>query len=197
MRKRRTRWTVTFDDGRKEVILAQTAADARAYYINASGRVARVEKGDYRLTSRPATGAQPDLAAITEACAFMGLRLPVEVKLSPRQRGAYGNYWPLPTGGQVRAVGNKIHNIDSATGWKHRITVKNWLTVEQMGETLWHELTHALQFERDALISGLTPLAINRRWRSDYHDGTAYDHKPAEVEARGNQEFNREMPLAR
>lgn len=199
---KRQRYTVSVSaadslDITLRVVLAYDAADARRYYERRGYEVVKVERGDYRkMTQRP-TGARPNPAAIREAIDFLGIKFPVDVKVLSNQGGAQGRHRARPTGGNVWTRGSRIFNAETATGWVHLITVKNWLTVEQMGQTLWHELSHAMQFERDALVPGRDGSSALRAWNALYSDGTSYDHKPLEVEARKYEQHNDELPLAR
>lgn len=182
MRQRRTRYTVEFhSDTRKMVILAYNSADAAEFYTRRGFNVKRVTKGDYRKPHKPITGARPDHTAIQEAASFLDLSFPVEVRTSSRQGGAYGHYIARYRAGR----------------WRHSIMVKSWLDAEQMGRTLWHELTHAMQFERDSFRPGLAPNEVRTRHNSRYRDGTSYHQKPAEVEANSYMDYNSEIPLAR
>lgn len=198
---KRTRFTAHLSNGEKRVILAYDPYTAGAYYRSLGYEVDRVTKGDFRRDARKAeqrpTGARPNMRAIREAIEFLGITLPVEVKVTTRKGGRYGAHTPIPTGGNAHVRNGRVSNLATATGWKHSITVKAWLTVEQMGETLWHELAHAMQFERDARPGRQRPEAVLRAWKTAYCDGTAYDRKPHEVEARSYEGFNSESPLAR
>lgn len=183
---RRSRWTVTLATGEKFVALAYDGAGAiRAVALVKRRDIAgaTAARGDYRKRTRRVTGAKPNMLAIREACAFLDVKLPVKVRVTNHQGGCMG---------QHRA------RYDAATRtWSHDILVKSWLTVEQMGETLWHELAHAMQFERDALTRSSDPFTVRRAWHAAYRDGTTYRHKPYEVEARSYEHHNAEIALAR
>lgn len=201
---KRTRFTATLtrptsNEVVRKVILSYDASSVRWHYERLGFEVLEVKKGDYRKASRPParpTGARPHQQAIQEAIDFLNIKLPVEIKLTSRAGGRYGAHTPVPTGRNVSVRNGRVYNLDLATGWKHKITVKNWLSAEQMGQTIWHELAHAMQFERDALPVGL-PQDCLRHWRTSYRDGTAYMDKPLEVEARSYEPHNSELPLAR
>lgn len=180
---KRTRFTVEFADGTKKVCLAYTGPEASAYYSVRGWSVLRVTKGDYRKTVKRPTGARPNRARIREAIDFLDLALPVNVRVVNHQHGCYGAHKA---------------KYDAATGqWSHDIIVKSWLTAEQMGHTIWHELAHAMQFERDAWRPGLDVFTIRRTWHTAYRDGTTYRRKPYEVEARSYEPHNDEIALAR
>jgi hypothetical protein len=168
-------------NGEKRVGLFYDGAQATSWYVQRGYDVLRVTKGDYRKVHRPATGAQPNMLAVREASDFLGLMLPVKVRVSGRQGGLAGAWTAHYRAG----------------GWYHDIVVKNWLSVEDMGRTLWHELVHALQFERDSFRPGLPPREVVTRHNKAYRDGTAYRNKPWEVEANSYMDYNSEIALAR
>lgn len=181
-RARRSRYTVEMSDGSKQVVLAYSGGDATDFYVRRGHEVVRATKGDYRKINKPITGARPNTFAIKEACDFLGVKLPVKVRVTNHQGWTHGMH-------------TARHRIGG--GWYHDILVKSWLTAEQMGETLWHELAHAMQFERDALNDHQTQREIALAWKSAYRDGTSYRQKAAEVEARSYESHNDEIPLAR
>lgn len=200
MTRRRARYTVEFKDGSKKVCLAYDSAGAATLYERRGLKVASVTKGDYRQQeSIPAfpSGAKPDLTAVREAAEFLGIKQPTKIVTNSRVSTHCGHHQLLPTGGNTVKRGNRVLNADTATGWVHRIMVKDWLSADQMGKTLWHELTHAMQVERDCLLPGLTPSQVLSAWKTAYRDGTSYNRKPWEIEARSYEQHNDEMPLAR
>lgn len=195
-RPRRTRYTVTLASGEEKLILAYDAAGARDHYERRGLAVIHVVKGD--LVNGPAArpqggGWRIDRANLRQAIEVLGIRHPVEIKQTSRVGNQQGRHRPTPTGGQVYIRGGKVYNPDTATGLKHSITVKSYLTPEEAGRTLWHELTHAMQAER---IEG-TPAQVLRALHAQYRDGTPYRHKPMEVEARSFGSWNDDCPLAR
>lgn len=203
---KRTRFTATLsrpgsNDIEKRVILSYDASSVEAHYARLGYEVLQVDLGDYRRVARTATqhptGARPNMLAIREAIDMLGITWPVEIKVSGHKGGTMGRCKTLPTGGQVERRGDRILNADTATGWKHVISVKNWLTTSEMGETLWHELAHAMQFERDVLPLGLDGRGSMRAWNTMYRDGTTYTDKRYEVEARSFEPFNDDLSLAR
>ncbi len=128
--------------------------DSRGY------KVVRVVKGDYRQPAAPATAARAwrvDPEALKAACDLLGLRLPVKVRFNARQGATAGNY--------------------RHKGTYHDIMLKSYRTAEQASETLWHELTHAMQAER---------AGDQWAWNSVANDQRRYPYsrRPIEIEAR-------------
>jgi hypothetical protein len=160
--RQRTRFTVTFEDGTKKVILCYNAAEARHYYEHKGYAVAGVMRGDYRKQARVAAiksqdGHTIDTAALNVAKAELGLIMPVKIRRDGRVGQTNGNH-------RLR-------------GFEHHIMLKSYLTPEQATHTLWHELTHAVQAER-AIASGRGWAAVSneqRRYR--------YSVRPIEIEA--------------
>lgn len=195
-RPRRRRYTVTVQSmsGQpvKFVILAYDGAGARRFYERQGYTVVSVAEGDHRVqaarASQQPTGAKVIPAALNAAVNDLGLGLPVEIHYTSRQGSVRGSHGVRPTGPGVTVKGNKVYGIDSATGFKHRIMLKSYLTAEQMSRTLHHELAHAMQFERDVLSRKLPPRAALRLWHTSYADGTSYVNKPYEVEARRHED---------
>lgn len=198
-RPRRKRFTVILSRSQKEVILADDSRQAADHYTSKGLTVLEVREGDYRQRDATPSGARPCFLSIRKASAMLGLRLPVEVKLSGRKSFNLGGYIPVPTDPSIRISGGKARGpLDTAPiGFRHQIEVKSWLTAEEMGECLWHELTHAQQFEREALPLGISVRNILKAWHTDYHDGTGYSQKRQEREACANMKNNSTIPLAR
>jgi hypothetical protein len=204
---KRSRYTVTMQSGVKHVVLAYSLQEARTFYERRGYSVTNVTKGDFRKTAQRAaqssSGAKHVPAAVAEAIDFLGITLPVDIRYSSHSGGVYGRHSAYPTGAGIRVSGNRVfglreHTAETAT-FRHRILLKSWLSADQMGRTLWHELAHAMQFERDHYIGqeDRNASAVMRAYHASYRDGTAYLHKPAEVEARSYEPFNDETPLAR
>lgn len=200
---RRKRWTVRFEDGGEPaVILAYDALEARGWYEGRKGRlVASVTEGDYRALTRSPSGAKPIESNVAEAMAFLGLKLEADITLSNRaqfQRGMYRSIpmHPFLCTHRDRIFGGDIVTASEAT-WKHTIRLTASQDAEEMGKTLWHELTHAMQFERDMLPHDGTVHDVLVQWRAMYRDGTSYASKPYEVEANNYMQHNKELPLAR
>jgi hypothetical protein len=106
---------------------------------------------------------QPDPEAIEQARQYLGLQSPVQVT---QVAGTSGQYMGMKDG-------------------VHHINVVYWLRPESASKQIWHEMTHAIQAERDpeGFWGGM----------QDYHDTRAQGHDqyvqhPWEVEARQNAE---------
>lgn len=183
--RRRQRYTVTFEDGSRSVILAHTGASADSHYRERGRIPVKVERGDYRhaeASAAPGDRWHLDHGAIREACEYFGLDWPVDIKLTGRQGGRYGAHTIYPN----------RHG--------HFITVKRWLSAEQASRTLWHELTHAAQVERVAARAGATaPREVATAWRAspERGKGTSYLRKPSEVEAREHEALHDTLPLTK
>lgn len=122
--------------------------------------------------------------ALYDACAELGIEFPVALQQTGHKGARMGR-----------------HRADStASGMPyHNITIKSWLTAEQAGRTLWHELRHAQQSEALAAETGTefgTP-EYSREQRRVYRDGTSYREKLWEREARATEPNNDRLPLAR
>lgn len=193
---RRQRYTVTLESGERKVILAYNGADATAWFIGRGYRVEKVERGDYHHAEASSpTGWRLNQGNLREAIAFLGIELPVRIKQTGHKGGRYGAHGFQPLRGKFM----KNPALDTASGGMyHNITIKNWLSPEKAGETLWHELTHAKQAE-EASASATTMRAKFNAWRTceSRGNGVTYMRKPVEVEAREYEKFNDELPLAR
>lgn len=163
---RRRRFTVTFESRAKRVILAYTAADARMHYERKGVAVSKVVLGDYRATG--GGGWRVDHAALRDACDLLGLKLPVSIRFNSRVGKTHGNY-TFRRGG-------------------HDIMLKAYRTAEQASETLWHELTHALQVER----GGGTYQAFEKMVEDEKG---VYQNAPSEIEAREMSATMADIPL--
>lgn len=189
-RPRRSRFSVTFADGSRKVILAYTAQGAVDHYRRLGKRVVGVVKGDYRIDAQRAEGGwKLDRAAYREALDFLGIKWPVEIKVTSREGSRHG-----------------AHRLACVRGVVvHRITVKDYLTPEQAGKTLWHELTHAMQSERCAAKVAADcgwderhmPISARMEaWRETDEREGSYRTRPIEVEARKYEAYNEALPLA-
>lgn len=195
---RRSRFTAYTDQGPK-VILAYTVAQVQRYFEGCGYVVSRIERGDYRTAraqfNPPADGGwKLDRAALAEAIALLGLSLPVKIKQTSHQGGRYGAHSFRPLRGKFFRDPSRD---TAAGGMYHHITVKSWLSPEQAGRTLWHELTHAMQAERET-AQATTMREQFQGWRfcAARGRGTAYRAKPIEVEAREHEPLNDDLPLA-
>ena len=141
-----------------------------------------------RAQTGRAHGWEVDRVALAKACDYLGLTLPVYVKRSNGRRrlGAYHG----------RSIGALIHRNLIPTQSYHRITVAAVNSPEDASRTLWHELTHAAQAERDQSHG-----KRYRKWMR-YHranmDGSAKAHarymrNPWEVEARYAERLHDEI----
>lgn len=199
---RRSRFTVVWQRGGKEhrdVILAYTAACAADYFTRRGGTIVSLTHGDYRrqaaeIAARAGGGFTIDRAALAEAIELLGLKLPVQVKLNSRFGDADGIHHFAPRRGAFK----KDPSRDTAAdGFVHKITVKSYLTPNGAGETLWHELAHAMQAERETAGSTTMREAFDA-WKhcSARRRGVTYRAKPIEVEAREHEALNTDLPLA-
>ena len=116
-------------------------------------------------------GTRFSVPAVREAIAYFGLVDPIEVKFSGgiHRRGCH------------RYAGK---------GQPHIITVSTYLSPEEAGRTLWHELTHAAQRE----YLGQEEFTAQYRLESATK---GYRGNKFEVEAREHSDLNAEIPLAK
>jgi hypothetical protein len=178
-RRSRSKWTA-YKNGQVTTIDVLAYGESNALAIlHANGYTScqRITtKARAHNSASAATWAKNE-RAIREAIAFLGIKRPVTIKLTGRRGGRRGAYRPST----------------DATG--HHITIKNYLTPEQAGMTLWHELCHAMQFERE--VGDQVGGGALIRWNSaDDHKGS-YLNRPIEIEARSYEAHNAELPLAR
>jgi hypothetical protein len=103
---------------------------------------------------------------IDKARALLGISLPVRVRKTAGKRVAGRHY-----GIQTANNGSRYHYI----------TVAARLTPEQASRTLWHEMTHAAQYEQDPHF---TMTYTAQRLIFGYRDC------PLEVEAKANEEYH-------
>lgn len=194
--RRRQRFTVSTHlagETKNRVILAPDDRSARLHYERKGYRVLSVRKGDYRAQAARAqrnaqlrtTGARPNMLSIRTAIKELGLRYPVDVKVIPHKSGRSG---------QHKAILGPAH---SSFSLKHEIFVKDWLSADEMGGTLWHELTHAMQWERDIAAYAKTNKHATELYKEVYNDGTSYKAKGWEREANRAKANNSRLRLAR
>ncbi len=146
-----------------------------ATYQKALARIENRGVGSYRL----------DESALAEASEYLGLKLPIRVRYSSRAGNVRGNY--------------RLGRSTSGPNF-HNIMLKTYIGAEQASKTLWHELTHAMQAEREMLAAGLDlrDPAGKIAWQSaDARGrGIGYSRKPIEVEAREGEKMHEALPLA-
>lgn len=184
-KRRRSLHTVTVrgrDGVEKKSILAYSEPDAEKFYVAKGYAVLEVVKGDAINGDPSGPGWALAAANLAVAKEFLGLRWEVRITQTHHQGGRLGAY-------TLRR---------SPNGPYHRLTIKEWLTIQRAGEVLWHELTHAMQTERRAAAANAVGTdAIMRAWASDADFDGDYWNAPAEIEARDHEAFNAELPLAR
>lgn len=185
----------------ERTILAYEVASVADFYRRMGYTVLHVESARKKRTcERPANKPwRHNDRAIRDAIEFLGITLPVRIKPTNVAGGRLGAHTLRPVGPGVRRQGSRVHGIEHATGLVHHITVKSWQDAEQASRTLWHELTHAMQAERElAKLPDPNDLRTAlRTWGRAYRDGRSYDRKPIEREAREYEEFAAEHPLVR
>ena len=108
-----------------------------------------------------------DDAAVRLARTKLGLRHPVEVKITS-QRTTAGRYKGL---GAAKGAGRC-----------HKVTISTHICPSEAGKTLWHEMTHAQQRER---------------YRSEVAFHRALDAENLEDEAERAERLNSLIPLCR
>ena len=127
---------------------------------------------------------------MAKACEMLGIASPVHVKRSPGRslRGAYHGMKP----------GRDIHRNCEPDTLYHCVTVSAVLHPADASRTLWHELTHAAQRERDPAFRAKYR-AAEKATRCVRKNSTAahsrYQALPWEVEARANARHHADVPL--
>jgi len=177
---RRSRFTITYspDDSNeilRTVVLAYSADSIRMRYSIPGATILGIERGDYRAKARAAAvhaagGFTVNRQAVDDAAALLGLKLPVRIRFNSRVGRTNGNY--------------------RFKGDHHDIMLKSYRTPEQASDTLWHELTHALQAERDGRADEAVWADV-RRSQAHY----SYLIRPIEVEARKMSALMKDCPL--
>lgn len=128
--------------------------------------------------------------AVAKACQYLGVKQPIQV-WHPKMTTVWGRHYPY----------------GSSTGIdRHRINIARHLDIDARNETLWHELTHATQFERygwdqawKMYAEGFQTigLSISEVMRGGFEagdDDPFYQH-PMEAEALANEKLAKRYPL--
>lgn len=116
-------------------------------------------------------GASLKVGSVMEAVEFLEIEDPIEVKWAngTRRRGSH-------------RVRNGVHVI----------TLSTYLPADKVTFTLWHELTHCMQAEREGGNEAFT-----RKYRLEGKSGAAYRTNRFEIEANETAEAMKdELPLA-
>lgn len=190
--RRRTRYTITYRTSagiKQTVALGYSVEGLREHLIGHGYDVIKVVKGDFRaipakVVQSGGTGWTLDRRALNAAAKFLGLKLPVHVKTNSKYGGTNGTYRFKPS-----TKAPKGFAVANATAF-HNIVVKSYLTPQQATETLWHELQHAVQAERQG---SPTVWNIYSRDQKRY----PYSRRPIEIEARKVASANAHRLLAR
>ena len=135
-----------------------------------------------------------DEAALARACAHLGIDVEVRVRRM-HGRGLRGRYHGIrlaPEAPLDPAVIATMTDDELAALMHHHITIAVRLTPEDASRVLWHELTHAAQYEHDsdAYIEGYARerAAIRAECAITGEPwGTAYRRISYEVEATANE----------
>lgn len=197
-RARRTRFTCDLASGEKKVALAHSADSARRHMESLGHIVLEVRAGDYRALPSRASGAKVNYLSLRQAVAELGLSYPVEIKMSTRAQFQRGLHVTVPTAPGVRLKGNKVYGAKGApVAFKHRITLSATQSADEMGQALWHELTHAAQVERECVPDAADMAAVLSNIKRAYRDGVSYEEKRWEREANAAMANNDRLRLAR
>ena len=152
-----------------------------------------------RRQAAPATpGWLVDETNLARAIKDLKIKFPVRIKTTGHRGGRLGAHqlrfgYDAPRGTRIPA----------GTHFYHHITVKSWLSAQNAGETIWHELTHAMQAERAIRESakenhGASLVTLKKAWENHpMRKGRRYLTRPCEVEARSYEHRNAQIPLAR
>jgi hypothetical protein len=135
-----------------------------------------------------------DDAALARACDHLGIKVPVRVRRMPGRglRGRYHGIRLAPDAPRDPAVFGLLSDAELTALMHHQITVATRLTPSVASRVLWHELTHAAQFEHDAdgYIEGYARERAAMRAhcaRTGEPWGTAYRRISYETEATANE----------
>lgn len=182
-RQRRTRYTVTFQDGSKSVFLGYSAQDALNFY-NARGKLVKgITKGDYRKHEAKheafkSGGFRIKTLEQRKAIEMLGIEFPVSIHMS--------NHFSHVSGKD----GHHILKRDKDGTLYHEIMLKSYLTPARASFVLWHELTHAMQAERDGRKTWEGYLEVSAQQHT-----FPYSRRPWEREANAIAEENEDIVL--
>lgn len=130
----------------------------------------------------PPRAFDADLGLLLKARNYLGVTCPVDIRHRPGQ-GRDAVYRGFPSG-------RHLITVESSLGWSVdplRGPVLNYAyAIQRSSEALWHELTHALQAERDG--SHEARQARVRRERN-----MSYARRPSEIEAAANERLAHEV----
>lgn len=181
-RPNRKIYVATLPNGKKERIRAHTAEQvAKHFGIKTTAVI-------LERSTQNRTGARPNHANIKLAIEQLGIKFPVDIRVIAHKSGTKGLC------GHASVFGDSGPPL-----FRHNVRVKDWLSPEEMGEVLWHELTHCMQFERE-VIKDKNPYTAKialKNWKKLYWNGVSYQNKRHEIEANNNKVHNKTLPLAR
>lgn len=142
---------------------------------------------------------QLDHANIAKAIDFLGIKFPVEVRVEHINEWTMGLHYTrvehpaivhfMKDGVEITRGGAFVSASEAR--WTHIIQIDPDLSPRDAGETIWHELVHAMQHERDVPLAGTVAEAFIS-WRVL---GTTYADAN-EAEANSYMHHNRELSLA-
>lgn len=151
-----------------------------------------------RKASTNTSGWQVDEDALAQALIEMKIKHPVRIKQTSHPAGRFAAHG-------VRAASQAPRGIRLPEGTQtyHHITVKSWLSVDEAGKALYHELAHAMQAERvirNYLLYHPHASPVDQRGAWYAYEGrtrsTPYEERPIEIEAREYEALNTLNPLA-
>lgn len=199
-RQRRTRWTVTYLANGEEKTRQALGYDPDFiwdWYERRGYNLISVEKTPNRQRGTSAAKAPRDFsideAALAEAIEFFGIKQPVVIRFNGRLGSVAGNHRFRSTA--LHSTAQDRREVGEAHTY-HRIMIKSYLSPENASKTLWHELTHAMQAEREAGEEAAGFAGIRRWNQADARDRKySYDVRPCEIEAREHEDLHDSLPL--
>jgi hypothetical protein len=156
-------------------VLAYTLESAEQIIKNLGGTVEQIAKVGRAKDS----GVRVDQEALAQAVELLGLKLPVRIGYKGGRPGV-GSH-----GSHIVTRGAAAHKIVLATGQD----------AESMSRALWHELTHASQYEWIIEQVGGDMDRAFRIWGRTRHG--RYEDRTIEREARAGEARHEELALAR